>query len=184
MLGLALAATEKADKSDLIKPAPGLMIWTIVTFVIVFWVLKRYAFGRIAELLDQRRAAVQSNIEAAEHARDEAERLLDEYKQQLSEARKEATAILDRARHAGEEQKRALQDELAAEREKGIAQVQATVAAETRQALDRIKTEIAELTLAATEAVLKTKLDEAEQRRLIDEALAGVDFSTFERESA
>ena len=67
-----------------------------------------------------------------------------------------------------------------AERERGIAQAQAAIQAETRQALDRIKREIADLTIVTTERVLKRKLDEAEQRRLIDEALADVDFSSLE----
>lgn len=178
-----LFLAEGTDKSALIKPNPGLMIWTIVTFLIVLWVLKRYAFGRIAELLDQRREQVRSNLEAAEQARDEANRLLEEYRAQLAESRKEASEILERARRSGEEQRRLLQEDLAAEREKGIAAAQAAIAAETRQSIDRIKSEIADLTMAATETVLRKKLDEAEQKRLIEEALAGVDFSSFEGEN-
>ena len=70
-----------------------------------------------------------------------------------------------------------MHDELQTERERGVAAAKSAIEAETRQSLDRIKSEIAELTLLATEAVLRTKLDEGESRRLIDEALSDVDFS-------
>jgi F-type H+-transporting ATPase subunit b len=165
------------DNILLIKPAPGLMIWTIITFLIVLYILRRVAFGRIAELLEARRRAVQENLEAAEAARNEAQRLLEEYREQLAAARHEASEIIERARRVGEEERRRMQEELAAERERGVAAARAAIEAETRQALDRIKSEIAELTLLATEVVLGTKLDAAESKRLIDEALSGVDFS-------
>ncbi len=71
------------DNILLIQPAPGLMIWTLLTFGIVLYILRRVAFGRIAEMLEARRRAVQDNLEAAEGARDEAQRLLDEYREQL-----------------------------------------------------------------------------------------------------
>ena len=84
-----------------------------------------------------------------------------------------------RAERRAAEQQRQLSDELAAEREKGIAAAQQAIAAETQQSLDRIKTEIADLTLLATEKVLGHALNEAEQKRLVEEALAGVDFSAL-----
>ena len=70
-----------------------------------------------------------------------------------------------------------MQDELQAERERGVAAAKSAIEAETRQSLDRIKSEIADLTLQATEVVLRTKLDADESKRLIDEALSDVDFS-------
>jgi F-type H+-transporting ATPase subunit b len=171
------------DNNLLIQPAPGLMIWTLLTFGIVLYILKRVAFGRIAEMLEARRHAVQANLEAAEGARDEAQRLLDEYREQLHQARHEASEIVERARRTGEEERRRMQEELQAERERGVAAAKSAIDAETRQSIDRIKSEIADLTLQATEAVLRTKLDDAESKRLIDEALAGVDFSKLTPEA-
>ncbi len=173
-------AAEEEDNSGLIKPDLGLSLWTLITFVIVLYILKRFAFGRLAGLLDERRNAIRDNIESAEATRAEADRVLEEYKQQLAAARQESSDILARARTVAEEQRRQLHDEIAAERERGIAQAQAAIQAETRQSLDRIKREIAELTLLSTQRVLGRALDEAEQRRLIDEALRDVDFSSLE----
>jgi F-type H+-transporting ATPase subunit b len=161
----------------LISPNPGLMIWTLVTFGIVFFILRKVAFGRIADMLESRRRAVQDNLEAAEAARDEAQGLLDEYRQQLAAARSEASEIVERARRTGEDERRRMQEELQAERERGVETAKAAIQAETRQSLDQIKTEIANLTLQATESVLRSKLDEVEAKRLIDEALQGVDFT-------
>jgi F-type H+-transporting ATPase subunit b len=161
----------------LVSPAPGLMIWTLVIFFLSFLLLKWKAFGPIAAAIEERRAAVRENIESAERSRDEAQTLLEEYKQQLAESRREANEILDRARRTAEESSRQAREELQAEKERGIEQVQAAIAAETRQALDQIKNEVADLTLLATEKVIGRALDAKEQQRLIDEALGEVDFS-------
>ncbi len=169
----------ESDKNSLIVPSPGLMIWTIVTFLIVLYILKRFAFGRIAELLEERRRIVRDNLEGAERARTEAQALLADYKQQLARSRHEATEILERARRSAEADRARMAQELAEERERGVAAAQAAIQAETRQSLDRIKSEIADLTLAATERALGRALDEREQRRLIDDALADVDFSAL-----
>jgi F-type H+-transporting ATPase subunit b len=118
-------------------------------------------------------------LAAAEGSREEAESLLEEYKAQLAASKHEATEILDRARATAAEQQRQLVEEIAAERERGIAAAQQAIAAETQQSLDRIKMEIADLTLLATEKVLGHALDEKEQKRLVEEALAGVDFSAL-----
>ena len=166
--------------AGLIQPELGLSLWTLVTFLIVLFILRKYAFGRIAGLLDERREAVRQNLESAEHAREEAERLLEEYKAQLADSRREASEILERARATASEQQRQLAEELAAERERGIAAAQQAIAAETAQSLDRVKAEIADLTLLATEKVLGRALDEKEQKRLVEEALSGVDFSAFQ----
>jgi F-type H+-transporting ATPase subunit b len=176
---LAEAGAEE-DNSGLIKPDLGLSIWTLVTFLIVLFILKKYAFSRIAGLLDERRAAIAKSIEAAETMRNESEAVLEEYRKQLAAARQESSEILERARKSAEEQRRKLHDDLAAERERGIAQVHNAIEAETRQALDKIKREIADLAVLTTERVLGRVLDEGEQRRLIDEALKDVDFSSLE----
>jgi F-type H+-transporting ATPase subunit b len=161
----------------LVTPAPGLMIWTLVIFFLTFLLLKWKVFGPIANAIEERRAAVRENIESAERSRDEAQQLLEEYKEQLAQSRHEASEIVERARRTAEESTRQAKEELRLEKERGIVQVQEAIAAETRQALDQIKNEVADLTLLATEKVVGRALDAGEQRRLIDEALGEVDFS-------
>jgi F-type H+-transporting ATPase subunit b len=161
----------------LVSPAPGLMIWTLVIFFLTFLLLRAKAFGPIAKAIEDRRAAIRENIESAERSRDEAQKLLEEYKEQLAQSRHEASDIVERARRTAEEGSRQAREELRAEKERGLEQVQEAIAAETRQALDQIKNEVADLTLLATEKVIGRALDQREQQRLIDEALGEVDFS-------
>jgi F-type H+-transporting ATPase subunit b len=165
--------------STLITPTTGLMIWTLVTFVIVLIVLRRYAFGPLQKMIDERRKAISADLDAAEAARGEAQAALAEYRQQLAEARKEATKIVEDARRVGDERRAAAVAELEAEKSRLIRQTQEEIRAETRQALNAIKQQVADLAVAATEKVVRARLDEAEQRRLIDEALADVDLSTL-----
>lgn len=178
MIGAFVIAAAKADNSsDLVKPFPGLMIWTLVVFFIAFLVLRRYAFGPLAALVEKRRTIVRENLEAAEHAREEAQTLLEEYKQQLAAARREATEIIERARVTSTELERQMREEAAAQREREIAAAKQAIEAETRQSIEQIKNQVADLTLLATEKVVGRALDEAEGRRLVQEALSEVDFS-------
>lgn len=165
--------------STLITPTTGLMIWTLVTFVIVLIVLRRYAFGPIQQMIDARRQAIVADLDAAEAARTEAQTALTEYREQLAEARKEASKIVDDARRVGDERRAAAVADLEAEKTRLMQQTQEEIRAETRQALDAIKHQVADLAVAATEKVVRARLDEAEQRRLIDQALADVDLSTL-----
>jgi F-type H+-transporting ATPase subunit b len=165
--------------STLITPTTGLMIWTLVTFVIVLIVLRKYAFGPIQQVIDTRRQAIVADLDAAQSAREEAQASLEEYRQQLAEARKEANKILEDARRVGDDRRTAAVAELEAEKARLMQQTREEIQSETRQALNAIKQQVADLTLAATEKVVRARLDEAEQRRLIEEALADVDLSTL-----
>ena len=169
----------EASKPSLIKPNPGLMFWTLITFVIVLFVLKRYAFGPIQQMIDARRTAITADLDAAEKARGEAQAALAEYREQLAEARKEAARIVEDARRVGEERRAADVAAIEAETVRLKEQAKAEIAAETRQALSDLKQHVANLTLVATEKVVRTRLDADEQKRLIDDALSGVDFAAL-----
>ena len=165
--------------STLITPTTGLMIWTLVTFVVVLIVLKKYAFTPIQQMIDQRRVAITADLDAAEKARGEAQAALAEYREQLAEARKEAARIVEDARRIGEERRVADVAALEAETGRLKEQAKAEIAAETRQALADLKQHVAELTMVATEKVVRARLDAGEQKRLIEDALADVDFASL-----
>jgi F-type H+-transporting ATPase subunit b len=165
--------------STLITPTTGLMIWTLFTFVCVLLILRKYAFGPIQQMIETRRKAITADLDAAESARTEAQTTLAEYREQLAEARKEAGKIVEDARRVADERRAAAVAELEAEKGRLMRQTQDEIQAETRQALNAIKQQVADLAVAATEKVVRARLDEAEQRRLIDEALGDVDLSTL-----
>ena len=163
---------EAAKSPSLIYINPGLMFWTLITFVVVLVVLRKYAFGPIQQMIETRRAAVTADLDAAEKAREEAQAA-------LAEARKEASRIVEDARRVGEERRVANVAALEAETVRLKEQAKSEIAAETRQALADLKQHVAELTVAATEKVVRARLDADEQKRLIDDALADVDFASL-----
>src|SRR4051812_49887335 len=87
--------------NPLIQVTPGLMIWTIVCFLITLFVLKRFAFGPVQKGIDDRRERIRQSIEEADRAREEARRLLEEHRQLIASAQTDAEQILSEARRGG-----------------------------------------------------------------------------------
>jgi F-type H+-transporting ATPase subunit b len=164
----------------LIQVTPGLMIWTIVAFLITLYVLKRYAFGPIQKMLDERREQIRRSIEEADHARDEARNLLEEHRKLMQEARGEAEQIIAEARKTRDSMETRMREETEAERQRRLEETRREIAAETSRALDQIRSEVADLTLAATSIVVGRKLDADRDRELISEAIGSLDFSRLE----
>ena len=166
--------------SPLIKPIPGLAIWTLVSFGLVYWVLKRYAFGPIQNLIDQRRETIRQSIEEAENARTEARKLLEEHRSLIGQARGQAEEILSEARRVADSQRQRVKDETEADRQRRLEETRRQIEAETHRALEQIRAEVAELTLVATAKVTGKVLDDADHRRLIEDAIKDLDFSQLE----
>src|SRR5580658_3058243 len=141
-----------ADSSSwLITPDVGLTIWTLVVFAISLFILIKAVFPRIGAALDQRKHAIEESIDAAERTRVEADQLLTEYRDRLREAR----------------------------REQMLEQTRREIEAESRRVLDEILRDVAELTVLATERVTRRLLTEEDQRRLVEDALSGLDFTVL-----
>jgi F-type H+-transporting ATPase subunit b len=166
--------------SPLIKPIPGLAIWTLVAFGLTYWVLKRYAFGPIQAQIDQRRERIRQSIEDAENARNEARKLLDEHRALIGQARGQAEEILSEARRVAESQRQRVKDETEADRQRRLEETKRQIEAETQRALEQIRAEVAELTLVATAKVTGKVLDDDDHRRLIEDAIKDLDFSALE----
>jgi F-type H+-transporting ATPase subunit b len=167
--------------NPLIQVTPGLMIWTIVCFVIALFVLKRYAFGPIQKLIDERRERIRRALDEADEARDEARTLLEEHRKLIGQARGEAEEILSEARQVAKGMQERVKEETEADRQRRLEETKRQIEAETRRALEAIRSEVAELSLVAAEKVTRKSLDDKDQRRLIDEAIGELDFSVLER---
>jgi F-type H+-transporting ATPase subunit b len=170
--------------ASLITVVPGLMIWTLVTFVITFYVLKRLAFGRIQQMIDDRRERIRKAVEEADHARAEARDLLEQHRQLIAQAKSESAEILADARKVADAQVARVKEEAEGERQRRLEETRRQIEAETKRSLDQIRSEVADLTLEATARVTGKVLDAKDQRRLIDEAISELDFSALEAERA
>ena len=169
-----------AASSPLTRIIPGLMIWTIIFFLIVFFILKKVAFARVQAMIDERRARIAAAIHEADNARDEARNLLEEHKKLMQEARGEAEGIIAEARKTRDAMETRMRDETEQERQRRLEETRREIAAETARALDQIRSEVADLTLAATSIVVGKKLDADRDRELISEAIGSLDFSRLE----
>lgn len=165
--------------SFLILPNVGLMVWVLVIFGIVMFVLSRSVFPAIGSALDRRAQTIASEIDAAEDLRKQADQVLSEYRERLAEARTQADEIVTRARQAGDAHHKEAIETARAERERLLEQTRRDVEAETRRAIDEIRREVADLTVLATEKVTRRALTDADQRRLVEEALKDLDFSVL-----
>ena len=164
----------------LISVTPGLMIWTIVCFLIALFVLKRYAFGPIQQMIDERRARIRAAIDEADRVRNEARQLLEEHRKLIASARHDAEDILAEARRVAESMRERVKEETDAERQRRIEETRKQIEAETQRALDAIRHEVAVLTLEATAKVTGKVLTEGDHKRLIEDAIKELDFSALE----
>jgi F-type H+-transporting ATPase subunit b len=165
--------------SWLITPNVGIMFWTLVVFGISLYILNRAVFPRIRQALDDRQHAIEDSIDTAERIKAEADSVLAEYRERLKEARVQAEQILERARTTAEAAQRQALDEAKERREELLEQTRRDVEVETRRAISEIRAEVANLTILATEKVTRKHLTEADQKRLVEEALAELDFSAL-----
>jgi F-type H+-transporting ATPase subunit b len=165
----------------LIQVTPGLMIWTIVCFLITLFVLKRYAFGPVQKMIDDRRERIRQSLEEADHAREEARKLLEEHRKLIASAQSDAEEILSEARRIGDANERRMREELEADRQRRLEETRKQIEAETRRALEQIRLEVVDLSLLAATKVTRKALDDKDHKRLIEEAVGELDFSVLEQ---
>src|SRR6201984_3403204 len=148
---LSAALTPLASRSFLITPNVGLMVWTIVVFVISLVILRRAIFPRIGEALDKRVKKIEGEIDGAHQIRQEAEKVLDEYRERLKEARAQADEIVQRARQSAdthEQESKERGQEIIAEATK---RAERDIEVASKRALDDLRREVADLTIMATD---------------------------------
>ena len=168
--------------NPLIQVTPGLMIWTIVCFLITLFVLKRYAFGPIQKGIDERRERIRASLDEADRAREEARRLLEEHRALIGRAQTDAEEILSEARHVADANERRMREELEEDRQRRLEDTRKQIEAETRRALEQIRLEVVDLSMLAATKVTRKSLDDADHKRLIEEAVGELDFSVLEGE--
>jgi F-type H+-transporting ATPase subunit b len=179
MLQALLFAQEAEEDSggSLIDVVPGLMVWTIVTFLIVLFVLRKVAFGRIQGLIDQRRDRIREALDEADKAREEARQLREAVQHEREEARAERESMLDETRRQAQEQFRRAREEADQDLQRRLEENQKALEAENRKLQEQIRRDVVELTLLASEKVTRKSLDADDQKRLIDETIAELDVN-------
>jgi F-type H+-transporting ATPase subunit b len=137
----------------------------------------------VQRIIDERRQRIRQAIEEADNARAEARRLLEEHRALMQEAKQDAEEILVEARRVADSQRERMREELEADRQRRIEDTTKQIQAETRRALEQIRSEVAELALEATSRVTGKVLTDEDHRRLIEDAIRELDFSVLEGEA-
>jgi F-type H+-transporting ATPase subunit b len=175
--------TAEESEGSLIDVVPGLMVWTIVTFLIVLWALRRFAFGRIQGMIDKRRDTIREALDEADKARSEARELRELVAREREEAKAEREKILDESRRQAQRQLEQAREAADTDLKERLAKNREELEAENTRLREQIRRDVVELTLLAAEKVTGKVLDEADQRRLIDETVAEVDVKQIASEN-
>jgi F-type H+-transporting ATPase subunit b len=175
--------TTAEDEGSLIDVVPGLMVWTILTFLIVLWALRRFAFGRIQGLIDKRRDRIREALDEADKARAEARELRELVKREREEALADREKILDESRRQAQRQLDQARERADADLKERLEKNLEELEAENARLREQIRRDVVELTLLASEKVTGKVLDEEDQRRLIDETIAEVDVKQIASEN-
>lgn len=181
--GFTLVLAQDDGGSPLIDVVPGLMIWTILTFLLVLFILRRVAFSRIQALIDRRRERIREALDAADKAREEARELRELTAREREEARAERDRILEDTRRQAQQQFERSRLEAEEDLKRRLEENQRTLEAENRKFREQIRRDVVELTLLAAEKVTGKALDADDQRRLIDETIEEVDVTQLASEN-
>ena len=175
--------TAEEDEGSLIDVVPGLMVWTFVTFLIVLWVLRRFAFRRIQGLIDQRRDRIREALDEADKARSEARELREQVAREREEAKADREQILEESRRQAQRQFEQAREQADADLKARLEKNREELEAENARLREQIRRDVVELTLLASEKVTGKVLDADDQRRLIDETIDEVDVKRLASEN-
>lgn len=169
------AAAAEGGGSALISPNPGTLIWTIVTFAVFAFVLGRFAWKPMLAALNERERTIRDSMEQAKRDRLEAERILGEHRELLDQARRERAEAVAAGQRDAEKLKEEILGEARAERERMLEQTKEQVEAGMRQARAELRRVATDLAIRAAEKLITRNLDDATQRKLIEEHLADLE---------
>jgi F-type H+-transporting ATPase subunit b len=170
---LPLAAQEAGG--GLFALDPGLSIWTIAVFLLVLFVLGKFAWKPLLGAVEAREEGIRNAISEARETRYEAEKLLEEHRKQLADARRQAQEVVAEGREAGERLRKELEARAREDSEEILERARREIERERDRALDTIRRESVELALAAASRILQERLDQPSDRKLLERFLSEVE---------
>lgn len=171
---LLLAAEEEREGIDLVLPDKAELVWGIIAFIVVVGLLMKVAFPKLREAVDAREKEIIGSLETAEGQKAEAQKLLDDYKKQLAEARAEANKILEEARQSAEKVRKDLIAKAEEDAKTVVSRAEEQIEAQRDQAMDELRSEVRDLAIVVAEKIVGDSLDSSRQSKLVDEYIAQV----------
>lgn len=150
---------------------PGVILWTVVTFIFLLLILKKIAWKPILNSLSERENFIKDSLEKAGKAQKEAEKLIAENKVSLVKAEEEAKRIIDQSREYAEKLKSQILDESKLQAKKMIAEASNEIERKNAEAFSKLKDQVADIAIQTAEKILRETLDRGKQVKLIDKYL-------------
>jgi len=166
-----LIALSGEGNGGLLDVSPGLIFWTVITFVILLFVLKKMAWKPILNSLSERENLIRESLEKADIAKKEAEKLIEENKANLDKAEEEAQKIIAQSREYAEKLKAQMLEESNAEAKKRIEEAKNEIERKNQEAFNQMKGQIASIAVEAAEKIIRENLDETKQKKLVNKYL-------------
>ena len=149
----------------------SLLFWSVISFGILLFLMKRYALPPILEMLEAREKKIRDSLNQAEHAKQEAEQRLAQYEAKLKSVHEEARAILEEARKQAQEQLDENGKRVKQETQRMLAEARSEIERQQREALLEVQRMAVDLSLLAAEKILARNLKDADHHRLVEEAV-------------
>ena len=163
--------------NPLVQPDPGLFIWTILTFLVLLYLLARFAWGPLLKALEERQETIRKSLDDADQATQELKRLQQESAQIIAEARADAQSIVATSRAAAETVREDVKQKAKGEADALVRGAQRQIQLETARALQQIRHEVVDLSLAVASKLIKKNLTQEDNEALIQDSLAQIDAS-------
>jgi F-type H+-transporting ATPase subunit b len=149
----------------------GLSAWTLIVFAILVFVLGKFAWGPILELVDAREKGIQAQLDEAAARKAEATKLLDQHREQLTDARRQASELIAEGRAAGERVRKEIEEKARLEGQAIVERARVEIQRERDAALDTLRKEAVELAIAAASKLMQENLDQPKDRVLVERYL-------------
>lgn len=169
--GLLFAQQESEGGGGLYDINTGLSVWTLVVFVSLLLILKKYAWGPIVDAVDSREKGIQAAIDGAAELNAEAAKLLEEHREQMADARRQVSEILAEAKVAGERVRKELEEKARTEAQGIVERALAEIERERDGALETLRRESVDLALAAASRLMQESFDQETDRQLVERYL-------------
>ena len=157
--------------NPLVQPEPGLFIWTIVTFLVLLWILAKYAWRPLLDALENRQEMIRKSLDDAEKATQELERVQQDSARIVSEARAEADAIVSNSRSDAAKLRDELRQKARAEADTILQNAQKQIQQETARALSQIRHEAVDVSLMIASKLIQRNLSKEDNEGLIEDTL-------------
>jgi F-type H+-transporting ATPase subunit b len=171
MLTLALAPEGGGSLMDV---NPGLIFWTVVTFLVLLFILSKVAWKPIVAALNQREDAIKESLEKAEKAQEEAKKILEQNQANLAKAEEESRKIIDQSRAYAEKLKQQLLQESKEQANKIVQDATAEIDRQKEAAFSELKNQVAEIAINAAEKILRESLDKEAQKKLVNKYISEI----------